>query len=366
MAGDKLRIGLIGASTSYGWAMRSHLPALLALPEYELAAVCTSRPETAEESARAYGARLAFHDYTEMANHPDVDLVSVSVRVPQHHAMVTAALQAGKHTFCEWPLGADLAEAEEMADLARSKGVIGMVGLQARGNPTLLRLKELVEEGYVGEVLSANMTMFLPGVLARGSGSAWQADRTKGATALTIATGHSIDVLCLCLGEFKEVSAHVATQVPTWEITDTGETVDVTAPDNILVSGVLTNGAVASAHVASVPWHGSGWKMEVYGREGTLAASSGQMVQLTDQVHLRGGARDGALEEIPIPDRLTTIPGEVPGGSPINVAQLYRRLYEGINQGKSADPDFDLAVTRHRLVDAIQRSSDQGKAVQLA
>ena len=230
MAGDKIRIGLIGASTSYGWAMRSHLPALLALPEYELAAVCTSRPETAEESARAYGARLAFHDYTEMANHPEVDVVSVSVRVPHHHAMVMAALQAGKHTFCEWPLGADLAEAVEMADLARSKGVNSMVGLQARGNPTLLRLKELVEEGYVGEVLSANMTMFLPGVLARGSGSAWQADRTKGATALTIATGHSIDVLCLCLGEFREVSAHVATQVPTWDITDTGGTVDVTAP----------------------------------------------------------------------------------------------------------------------------------------
>ena len=75
MAGDKIRIGLIGANANYGWSQRAHLPALLGLPEYELTAVCTSRKETAEESAKHYGVPLAFHDYREMAAHPDVDLV---------------------------------------------------------------------------------------------------------------------------------------------------------------------------------------------------------------------------------------------------------------------------------------------------
>ena len=90
MAGEKIRIGIIGANARYGWSMRAHLPALLALPEFELTAVCTSRPETAAESAKAYGAKMAFHDYHEMVSHPDIDLVSVSVRVPLHHDMLMA------------------------------------------------------------------------------------------------------------------------------------------------------------------------------------------------------------------------------------------------------------------------------------
>jgi predicted dehydrogenase len=263
MAEDKIRVGIIGANAHDGWSMRAHLPALRALPDYELTAVCTSRPETAAESAAHYGARLAFHDYHAMVRHPDIDLVSVSVRVPLHHAMVMAALHAGKHVYCEWPLGATLAEAEAMAAVARAKGVRTMIGLQAHGDPVLLRLRELLAEGYVGEVLSCTMAMFLPGLLHRGRDRAWMADRAMGAHTLSIATGHAIDVLCCCVADFQEVAALATTQVPVWETAEPGQTVDVTAPDNVLVSGVLTNGAVASVHVATVPWHGTGWRLEV-------------------------------------------------------------------------------------------------------
>ena len=367
MAGEKIRIGIIGASAHYGWSMRAHLPALSALPEYELTAVGTSRRETAEESAKHYGARLAFHDYDEMVKHSDIDMIAVSVRAPLHHAMVMAALEAGKHVFCEWPLGANLAEAEEMAGLARSKGVHNMIGLQARGDPALMRLKELLAEGYVGEVLACNMTMFMPGLLRWGLERAWMADREKGAHTLSIATGHSIDVLCFCVAEFKEVSAHVSTQVPVWGTSEAGKTVDVTSPDNVLVSGVLTNGAAASVHVATVPSHGSGWRMEVHGREGTLVASSSEMVQLARQVRLHGGqGNGGAVEELPVPDRLILVPGEVPKGEPFNVAQMYRLLSKAVQDAEGTEHDFDIAVKRHRLLDDIQRSSDQGARVRVS
>ena len=366
MAADKIRVGIIGANAHYGWSMRAHLPALRAMPDYELTAVCTSRPETAAESATHYGARLAFHDYHAMVAHPGIDLVSVSVRVPLHHDMVLAALQAGKHVYCEWPLGANLAEAEAMATVARSQGVRTMIGLQANGDPVLLRLRELLAEGYVGEVLSCNMAMFLPGLLQRGRDRAWMADRAMGANTLSIATGHAIDVLCFCVADFKEVVALSTTQVPVWETAEPGQTVDVTAPDNVLVSGVLTNGAVASVHVATIPWHGTGWKLEVYGREGTLVASSDQMVQYA-QIRLQGGrSADKALQVLPVPDRLTWVSDEVPQGPPFNVAQMYHRLGEAIREGREAHPDFNLAVKRHRLLDAIQRSSDRGVRVEVS
>ena len=115
MANEKIRVGVIGANAHYGWGMRAHLPALLALPEYQLTGVCTARRETAEESAKHYGASLAFNDYQEMAQHPDIDLISVAVKVPMHYDLVMAALRPGKHVYCEWPLGANLREAEEMA-----------------------------------------------------------------------------------------------------------------------------------------------------------------------------------------------------------------------------------------------------------
>ena len=368
MAKDKIRLGIIGANVHYGWSMRAHLPALSYLPEFELTAVCTAHRETAEESANHYGARLAFHDFNEMVSHPDIDLVSVSVKAPLHYPIVMAALEAGKDVFCEWPLGINLAEAEEMADLARSRGVRTMIALQANCDPTLLRLQELVKEGYLGEVLACSMTMFLPGLLQRGLDNPWMADKANGANTLSIVAGHTIDVLCFCVGEFEEVSARVSTQVPVWPTSEPGGTVNVTSPDNVLVNGKLVNGAVASVHVSMAPgYYGAGWKMEIYGTEGALVASSDQMMQLAEHTKLQGAQGvDGELSELKVPERLTWIPREVPKGAPFNIAQMYGRLARAIGERTAAHPDFDLAVKRHRLLDAIQRSSDLGESVQIS
>src|SRR5262245_6809761 len=143
---DKIRVGIVGATVTQGgsgWGANAHVPALKALPDYELKAVCTAHEETARASQEAFGAELAFHDIDEMVNHPDVDLVVVSVRVPGHYDLVKAAENAGKAVFCEWPLGRDLAEAEDMARLAREKSLRTVVGLQGRSDPTLQYAREL-------------------------------------------------------------------------------------------------------------------------------------------------------------------------------------------------------------------------------
>ena len=101
MAAEKIRPGIIGANIHYGWGTRAHLPALTHLPEYELAAVCTAHPETAEEAVQAYGVPLAFHRHEDLLNQADVDAVAVVVRVPLHHRLTMDALRAGKPVYTD-------------------------------------------------------------------------------------------------------------------------------------------------------------------------------------------------------------------------------------------------------------------------
>ena len=359
---DTIRLGIIGASPTVGWAHRSHLPAIVASPEFELTGVCTTRKETAEESARQYGARLVFDDYRDMLAHPDIDAVAVVLRVPAHYQITKDALNAGKHVFTEWPLGKDLNEAEELAALARAKGVKAVVGLQARAAPAILYLKELVEDGYVGDVMSCSMQLIRGGVLERPSGRTWQRDDTLGANTLTISTGHSVDALRFVAGDFSHVSSVVSTQCTQWYETDTQQMLDVTSPDNILISGRLTNGAVVSAHVASIPWAGSGYRMEIYGREGTLTATSEDSPQL-GPVRVQGAKNGDTLVDLEIPARHTFVLEGMPQGAPHNVGQLYYMFGQAIRAEEQRHPDFDTAVGLHRLVDAIRQASDEGKEV---
>jgi len=359
---DKIRLGIIGANIHRGWALRSHLPAIVASPEFELTAVCTTRMESAEESREKYGARLAFDDYHKMLAHPDIDAVAVSLRVPAHYEPTMAALNAGKHIYTEWPLGRTTAEAQEMAELAQAKGLRNMVGLQSRANPAILYAKELVESGYVGEVMSCHVSRISDGGLDRTSDRSWQRDKELGANTLTISCGHTIDALRFVVGDFSHVSTVVNTQAKQWFETDTNELVDVTSPDNILVSGKLANGGVASVHIASNPWAGSGYRMEIYGREGTLVASSEEAPNHLG-VRIQGAQGGNQLEDLEVPGKYTYVLEGMPRGAAYNVGQMYYQFGESIRTGDVCQPDFNTAVELHRFIDTIQEASEQGREV---
>src|ERR1700720_2367238 len=331
---DRVRLGLIGASVTGTWSARSHLPALQASSDVELTAVCTTRPDSAEAARRAWGARLAFDDWRKMVASPEIDAVAVVVRVPSHYAPAKAALEAGKHVYCEWPLGRTTAEAVELAALAKTGGLITAVGLQARVNPAVMHMKELVEGGFVGEVMAVHVSLLREGVLSRPSHRTWQRDAELGANTLTIANGHTVDAMRFVSGDFRRLSAVVSTQAKQWLDTGTNTLLDVTSPDNILVSGALASGAVASVHIGAIPFAGSGYRMEIYGREGTLAATGEDSPQFS--TGLLHGARCGnKLEPWPIPEQFTVAPLGTPAGEPSNVGQMYALFAQAIRDGKS-------------------------------
>ncbi len=175
-----------------------------------------------------------------------------------------------------------------------SRGLKTAVGLQARVDPALMYLQELVASGYVGEILAVKVGLMREGVLTRPSHRTWQRDASLGANTLTIANGHTIDAMRFVTGDFRSLSAVVATQAKQWLDTGTNTWLDVTAPDNILISGRLQNGAVVSSHVAAIPYAGSGYRMEIYGSDGTLVASGEDLPQLS-KVFLHGAQRGNEL-----------------------------------------------------------------------
>ena len=309
---DPLRVGLIGAGGRWGpWA---HVPALQGMPETQLYAVCTAHADTAQAAAQQFGVRHAYGDVKALNADALVEAALVAVRVPAHYALTMACLQAGKPVYCEWPLGANTKEAEEMAALARSRKVPTMVGLQRRASPAYLYMRELIRGGYVGEMLSVNMVFQGSGVLTRTSDRTWQRDVTLGANTLTITFGHVLDAMCMVAGELTEVSAIVSTRVPQWFESDTKRYVDVTSPDNIMIQGKLENGAIVSAHVGVHPFHGSGHRLEIYGREGTLMMVGGGEAGQEANRRIMGGKKgDKALAELPVPERLSGCPRRYAG-----------------------------------------------------
>ena len=125
----RFRVGIVGVSAERGWGTAAHIPALRALSDvFETAGVANTSLASAKAAAAAFGIPRAFENVAELVNSPDIDVVAVAVKVPHHREVVTAALEAGKHVYCEWPLGNGLAEAIELAELAKRQQGTGSGG----------------------------------------------------------------------------------------------------------------------------------------------------------------------------------------------------------------------------------------------
>lgn len=141
------------------WASRSHLGYLQKTDLYKICALQNSSKSSAEAAAKEYNlGDVSTHDSSaSIASDPNVDIVAVSVNVPQHYNLIKPALEAAKDVFSEWPLARNVSEAEELIQLAKEKGVRTLVGLQARQNPAILKAKEIVASGKLGKIMGTTL-----------------------------------------------------------------------------------------------------------------------------------------------------------------------------------------------------------------
>jgi len=362
MSERRIRVGIVGLNVERGWAAAAHVPALRTLSaEYEIVGVANSSHQSALAAAKRFDVPQAFESVAAMVQSTDIDLVVVTVKVPQHLALVTAALEAGKHVYCEWPLGNGLAEARTLARLAQARGVRAVVGTQARMAPEIIHLRTLVRDGYVGEVLSTTLTATgagWGGIVA--SADAYTLDITTGATLLTIPLGHTLAALTEALGPFTELSAVTATRRTTALVADTGQTVPMTAEDQVVVAGLLEGGAPVAVHYRGAPAHGPGLVWEVNGTKGDLRITGpGGHSQLMQLALFGATSNDEPWQALALPPELAADAHDGPVAG--NVRRIYAALAHDLRHGTKTAPTFDDAVETHRLIAAIERAAATGE-----
>lgn len=353
-------IGIIGLSAGGGWASTAHLPALRSMPErFRVIGLAASSTKKAEAAGQEHEVALTTADPSVLAGHGDIDLVVVAVKVPQHRALVEAAIAGGKAVYCEWPLGRDTEEAIAMLEHAKTADVRHFIGLQARSTPFLQYVRDLVRDGYVGKILSSRVAGSggFPWGGEAISSLAYALDDEQGGTLFTIPFGHMIDAFTWVLGEFDKLAATMAVQSPRVRLADMCETVAATGPDEVAVTGRLTSGTVVSLHYTGRDSPAGNLRWEIAGDGGTLLieANSGHLQY--GHVRISGQQGDAPLEPMAIPENYRRTETDADSYAD-GVAHAYRALFDDLTTGSAIVPDFAEAVKTHRLLDRIREAAN--------
>ena len=351
-------VGIIGLSAGGGWAGLARVPALRAQPDrFSLVGLAASSPDAAAAAAAAFDVPFATDDPAALAARSDVDLLVITVKVPEHRRLIEAVAGAGKPIYCEWPLANGLAEAERLSNAVTT----GFVGLQARSAPPLRYLRDLIADGAIGRVLSSRIDAIVEAPW-NGETSARRAylnDRRNGATMLTIPFGHTIDAMRWVLGDVRDVAAMTALLRPDVR-SDDGTIIRSDVPDHIAATARLAEGALASLHYRGGQVRLDGFHWEIAGSEGDLVVIGHDGHLQYGRVRILSGRHGEPLVERPLPDRYRRV-DLPPLSHGFAVAHAYAAVADALDGKAGEAPTWHDALDLHRLLDRIERSGQAGR-----
>lgn len=344
----KIGVGLIGT----GFGRSAQLPGFAACEGVEMVAVCSGRLERARAVAFDCGAPHSFTDYRQMMQLDGLDLVSIVTPPYLHLPMTAAAVAAGKHVICEKPTAMNAAEARAMLDRAQAAGVLHMIDHELRFNPTRQRVKQLLDEGYVGRVYHATInvvTNFRADPVQRTWD--WWSQAEQGGGSVGAASSHLIDLLRWWLGEITTVSGQLNTFVKRRKMPDSDEMRAVTSDDQCAFMAEMDGGALASVFISSVARHPQGTRTEIHGESGSL------ILDADDRLWGRRAGESG-VSELTVPDPNRDLPGIEKNVWAVSFVSLARHAVECIRAGKPPDQGatFYDGLRAQQVMDAIRDS----------
>ncbi|KAF2102304.1 oxidoreductase [Rhizodiscina lignyota] len=361
-----IRIGFVGLSKR-GWARTAHFPYLSKSPHYEIAAIVNSSEESSQAAIKDFGlpsSTKAYGSIAELVKDPDIDLVVVSVKAPDHYAATKPVLEAGKNVYVEWPLGYTLQEAEELAQLAKEKGVKTIVGAQGGLEPVGHTVKKLVESGTIGRITSSE-TMLVPSGTGRVEAATVKYLFPKESSGMLplIYFAHWMTTFTATLGQVNSLSSLLPVQYPVVDLVDRAtnqiieKDVPKPAPDHVYVQGRLTSGAVFSLTLrGGQPINGLGCVWNIHGENGDIQVTSPICAIWCgpDGMKIRIKTTDEEEKEVPIEeDECSKL-----GPWAANIGRLYEEYAKG---DKGSYMDFEKALKMHYLLDKVLQSSERGQ-----
>jgi predicted dehydrogenase len=352
---DQIRVGVVGTS---GYADFMHLPSLKSHPRAAISAICGRNTERARELADKYGAPEVFGDWRALIAGGGLDALVVAAPDDLHAEITRAGLEAGLHVLCEKPLALNAADAWALVELAERRQRTNLVHFTYRWRPWYRYIRELVEQGYVGQIYECQLSCL--GGYGRGGQYAWRFDANRAHGVLADLGSHMIDMARWIVGDIGSVSARHAAFVAR-----PGAEGRPPAPANdaAQLSLAFANGAQGSIHVSAVAnlgERGMEKHLTLYGQSGTL------------ELHERGqqwelwGVRDGdaGFARLDVPAHIW---GDVDPARHLDVFTKHsagaRHFVDAIVAGQPATPSFHDGALAQEVIDAALASQRERRWV---
>ena len=371
--------GFMGAAHSQGWRTA---PRFFDLPaEPDMAVVVGRNADAVAAAAGKWGWAESATDWREVVARNDIDVVDIVTPGDSHAEIAIAALEAGKHVLCEKPLANTVAEAEAMAEAAEkaaARGVRAMVGFTYRRVPAVMLLRKLIAEGAVGKVNQVRASYRQDWLVDPDMPLAWRLQKEHaGSGALGDIGAHAIDLAQFVTGQnIDKVSGVIDTIVKERPLLDSGSGLSgtatagygqVTVDDIAIFTGRFASGALASFEASRfATGRKNALQIEISGDKGALAFDLEDLnsVQFYDRTVPadRQGFRKILVTEPDHPYVSAWWPAGHMLGYEHGFSHQVKDLVEAISSGIDPQPTFDDGLGVQRVLDAVERSSDNDSA----
>jgi len=363
-----LGFGFIGKVHAYGYRTLPFFYDPVPL-QARITHVCTSRPETAEKARHQIGADAAVSDYRQITENPEIDIVHICTPNHLHKEALLSAIRHQKHIYCDKPLVATLDEAEQI-----ERALIGYRGtaqmtLQNRFFPAVMRAKQLVDEGWLGQVLQYRLCYLQSSSASPLAPARWKLLAEAGGGVIADLGPHVFDLIQCLLGDFDQVMADSQIAYPQRPARDDpGRMVPVDAEDSVLVLGRLNSGVLGSIEATKIATGmEDDLRLEIHGSEGALRFHGRHADQLDvfdaraeDQPigGRRGWTSIATGQRYPEPATGFPSPKASIGWVRSHVACLEQFL-RSVAAGEPGNPGLDQGIYLQRVMAAVGRSIRQ-------
>lgn len=374
MASKQLGVGMVG----YGFIGKMHTYAYNSIPIYydpppanvRLVGVCTSRQETVRRAVEHGGYEFGTTDYRELMERDDIDIINCCTPNDLHKDVLLSAIEAGKHIYCDKPLTMNLAEAQEVIEAVDKSDAINQMTFQYRFVPAMIRARQLIDEGILGEPMSFRVAYLHSGYIDPNRPMSWRLDKNRGgAGALFDLGAHVLDLVRFLLGDCREVFATMQTFVKQRPVAKgSSELVDVEVDDLALVQMKMENGAIGTMEASRIATGtNDDLRVEIHGKEGAIRFSlmEANWLEVYDNRlagepigGMRGFNRIETVQRYPEP---SAFPGPkfTVGWVRFHIASMYDFL-KNVAAGEPSPPTLYDGFKVQEIMDAALKSAEDG------